>query len=696
MDILFVIGGLDVGGTERHLLLAASALRRAGWRVCIYSLAGNGPLRRAFEAADVEVFLPPVSRNEISEASIPRAWRLFLAATHLTYVMICTNPRITHFFLPAAYLVGGIAASLARVKIRVMSRRSMNIYQRGYPIMRWLELKLHGRMDAILGNSGAVIRQLLDEEHVPKRKLGLIYNGIGPVRVAVDRRAAVRSSLAIEESTLVFVIVANLIPYKGHLDLIAAMGIADEAIGQPWHLLIAGRDDGAGPSILAMAEKLNIDEKITIMGARSDIADLLSASDIGLLCSHQEGFSNAILEAMAAGLPMIVTNVGGNAEAVVDGKTGLVVPPRDPPALADAVVLLAGDRSLRESYGKAGRERVEENFTLGACVAKYESLYRGLIAKESPGDILAATGRSFAIASRPRETLPSRPLVSIIMSMRDSAKTVHAAVRSLQLQSLEDWELIVIDDGSRDQSAMIVESFHDRRIRLIRETRSAGLATRLNQAVTMSRGDFIARMDADDLCFPNRLELQVAYLQQNPGVDLLGCGAVVFTDNAHLIGTLPVGLSHDSITSHPFFGFPFPHPTWCGRAEWFRNNPYNGALMKAQDQDLLLRSFAHSRFEAHAEVLVGYRQDVLHLGKMLQGRKVFISSLWRYGYIAGKPVVALVGVAMQALKSVFDIVSITLGLNRRAQRSRLKPVPPVVVRRWLELQSQLDTRDAIN
>ena len=575
LDVLFVVGGLEVGGTERHLLFVARSLRRSGWKVCVYSLSGDGPLRKDLEAADVEVFLPPVNRKEVLEAAIPRAWRLFLAAPHLTYVMVRLKPRITHFFLPAAYLIGGIAASLAGVEIRVMSRRSLNIYQRGYPIMRWLELKLHGRMDAILGNSGAVIRQLLDEEYVPKQKVGLIYNGVELLRVTDDRRAALRSSLGIEEPTLVFVIVANLIRYKGHLDLIAAMGIANETINQPWHLLIAGRDDGAGASILALAQNLGLDEKITILGPRSDIADLLSASDVGLLCSHQEGFSNAILEAMAAGLPMIVTNVGGNAEAVVDGKTGFVVPPHDPPALANAIVALAGDASLRESYGKAGREWVDENFTLGACVTKYENLYRGLIARQSPGDILATSGMSFAIASRPKEILPVRPLVSVVMSMRDSAETVCAAVRSLQLQSLKDWELIAIDDGSRDQSAVIVESFRDSRIRLIRETRSAGLATRLNQAVMMSRGDFIARMDADDLCFPNRLQLQVEYLQRNPSVDLLGCRAVVFTDNATLIGMLPLGLSHESITSRPFSGFPFPHPTWCGRAKWFRNNPYN-------------------------------------------------------------------------------------------------------------------------
>jgi glycosyltransferase involved in cell wall biosynthesis len=282
-----------------------------------------------------------------------------------------------------------------------------------------------------------------------------------------------------------------------------------------------------------------------------------------------------------------------------------------------------------------------------------------------------------------------RPLVSVIMSMRNAADTVGAAVRSVLLQTLSNWELIVIDDGSSDQSAIIVAACGDARIRLVREQASAGLATRLNQAVALSHGVYIARMDADDICFPDRLARQVARLQQDPSIDCLGCGAVVFADDARLVGVLPSGLTHEDITAQPFRGFPFPHPTWCGRAEWFRSNPYDARLMKTQDQDLLLRVFARSRFAALADVLVGYRQDGLDLRKMLQGRRVFIGSLWRRARGSGNPLPALWGIVAQVLKGVADIVTIGLGLGGWAQRGRLKPVPPAVRERWLELQRRL-------
>lgn len=275
------------------------------------------------------------------------------------------------------------------------------------------------------------------------------------------------------------------------------------------------------------------------------------------------------------------------------------------------------------------------------------------------------------------------------MAMRNSAGTVSDAVSSIQLQTLTDWELIVIDDGSSDQSASIVSAFNDARIRLVRETASAGLATRLNQAVALSRGSFIARMDADDVCFPDRLARQTARLKEEPQLDLLGCGAVVFAGDARLIGELPIGLTHDEITAQPFRGFPFPHPTWCGRAEWFRNNPYDSNLMKTQDQDLLLRTFARSRFAALEDVLIGYRQDALDLAKMLLGRQVFIGSLWRYARRSGEFLPAFEGIAIHLLKSGTDIVTIGLGFNRLVQRNRLKPVRPAVAERWQDLQKHL-------
>jgi glycosyltransferase involved in cell wall biosynthesis len=386
-DILFVIGGLDIGGTERHLLSVGGGLRRADWRVWVYSLAGDGPLRGGLEAAGVRVALPPISKEDVPNIKILRALRLALAAIHLTYTMLRLRPRIAHFFLPAAYMIGAVSASLTSVKIRIMSRRSLNIYQRGYPLMRWLEMNLHRGMSAVLGNSKAVIAELREEERVPSSKLALIYNGIELSPVLSGDRNNIRSSMGIDDRTLIYIIVANLIPYKGHLDLITALGIANEQIGQPWKLLVVGRDDGAGSDIRELAKKLNIDGKLTCLGMRTDVTQLLSASDVALLCSHQEGFSNSILEAMAAGLPMIVTSVGGNAEAVVDGETGLVVPPRDPQALAAAIIRLARDPELRERFGRAARERVVSQFSLDACVTKYSALYRGLLDGKMPSEM---------------------------------------------------------------------------------------------------------------------------------------------------------------------------------------------------------------------------------------------------------------------------------------------------------------------
>ncbi len=281
------------------------------------------------------------------------------------------------------------------------------------------------------------------------------------------------------------------------------------------------------------------------------------------------------------------------------------------------------------------------------------------------------------------------PVASVIMSMRNSASTVGAAVRSVLMQSLRDWELIVIDNGSSDDSGAIVAGFDDPRIRLVREARTSFLAVRLNQAVALARGEFIARMDADDICFPERLAQQVARLREDPQLDLLGCGAVVFRSSGELVGEMPVGLDHQEIAARPFVGFPFPHPTWCGRASWFRKNPYNAELGYAEDQDLLLRSFRHTRLGGLDWILLAYRQDRLALKKLLPGRATFIGAAWRNGLATGEVLPALAGIANNAAKGALDIATLALGLNRHMQSRRLKPVSPAVEQRWRQLREDL-------
>ena len=179
------------------------------------------------------------------------------------------------------------------------------------------------------------------------------------------------------------ILIANLIPYKGHEDLLNALAMIKDRLPEDWTLLCVGRDNGIGDDLQSTARDLSISSNVHWMGLRNDAIQLLRLSDIGLMCSHQEGFSNSILEGMAAGLPMIVTDVGGNSEAVLHDQTGYVVPPHQPKAMAEAIVELALDQERISVMGTMGRTRISEFFSLNGCIDRYENLYMGLLGKSS-------------------------------------------------------------------------------------------------------------------------------------------------------------------------------------------------------------------------------------------------------------------------------------------------------------------------
>ena len=386
-EIMFVIGTLSVGGSERHLASVAPALLARGWRVSVFSLSGDGPLRDELEKGGVIVLQSPVRRGQ-QRASVPaRVARFMLAAAALLAAMIRRRPVIVHCFLPAAYITGAPLAWLSRVPIRVMSRRSLNDYQGERGLFRFIERRLHPTMNAVLGNSLAVVRQL-SAEGVSQEYLGLIYNGV--LKNADGRsisRVAKREQLGLATTTLVLVIVANLILYKGHADLIRALALASERMPPDWRLLIVGRDDGIQRDLEHQIEGAGLASQISFLGSRQDVPALFAAADIGLLVSHQEGFSNAVIEGMAAARPMIVTDVGGNAEAVSDGETGLVVPARNAEQLALAIVRLSNDPDLRAAFGEAGCRRVQNHFSFAGCIDSYDRLYRGLLRGDAPWQI---------------------------------------------------------------------------------------------------------------------------------------------------------------------------------------------------------------------------------------------------------------------------------------------------------------------
>jgi glycosyltransferase involved in cell wall biosynthesis len=189
-----------------------------------------------------------------------------------------------------------------------------------------------------------------------------------------------RARLGVAADATVALYVANLLSYKGHEVLLEAMRtIVDRAPGAK--LLLAGE----GPmrdAIEAKRRALGLDKNVVLLGVRSDVPALLAVADLVVHPSFQEGFSNAILEAMAAAKPVVATAVGGNPEAVVDGETGILVPPHDPVALANAMERLINEPVLAKKMGEAGRQRVIQEFRIEDAVARYAALYERLVAAQ--------------------------------------------------------------------------------------------------------------------------------------------------------------------------------------------------------------------------------------------------------------------------------------------------------------------------
>ena len=215
----------------------------------------------------------------------------------------------------------------------------------------------------------------------------------------------------------------------------------------------------------------------------------------------------------------------------------------------------------------------------------------------------------------------SPPAVSILLPVRNGAPFLHAALASLLAQTLPDFEVLVLDDGSSDGSPALARSLADPRIRVIEDGRHMGLSARLNQGVQLARANLVARMDADDICLPRRLELQQAFLTAHPGVDLVGCRAAVFRDG-EILGLLPYAADHEALVARPWHTIPLPHPTWMGRRDWFLRHPYRTPEVKrAEDQELLVRASPTSRYACLPDVLLAYRLGAPDLRKTLVARR---------------------------------------------------------------------------
>lgn len=361
---------LAIGGTEQHLLDILPRIDRLRFAVTVVTTRGPGPLDDEMRRRGI----PVVHARSNERYPLSLAGSFFGIASFLRH----ERPDIVHFFLPEAYLIGGFCAVLFGRRHRVMSRRSLNRYHRRRRFSATIERWLHRRMDVVLANSNAVASEL-QGEGVTGDRLRTIYSGVDVSAYADIEPIAARRELALADDAMVFVCVANLIPYKGHRDMLDAFVIAAPDLPDNWLLLVVGRDDGIGTELRNRAQMLGLEQNIRWFGERTDIPNILKASDIAVLASHEEGLPKSILEAMAAGLPSVVTGVGGTPEAVIDDVTGKVVEVHDIAALANALVELANDPRERVRFGRAANSHMDQKFRLETCVTGYEKIYDSLL-----------------------------------------------------------------------------------------------------------------------------------------------------------------------------------------------------------------------------------------------------------------------------------------------------------------------------
>lgn len=344
--------GTHVGGMERLLVEFARFADRPRFALSFVSLQACGPVASELRRLQCDV-------HSLEKPPGLRATTVLRLARLLRRL----RPEIVHTHNASAYLYGVSAAVLVRVPNIVHTRHG-----RCHEASRrqtWA-FRIGSRFVDQVVNVSEDAQQLSIAEGIAAHRTCTILNGVD-----IDRFAFSGPEIGGPA-----VVVARLSPEKDIATLLRACQIAARQISN-FRLQIVG-DGSCRADLEQLTGELGLGSTVRFLGERSDVASILPRCSLFVLPSLTEGISLTLLEAMARGLPTIATRVGGNCEVVVDGHTGLLVPPADPVAMADAICRIQADAVLARRMADAGRQRVEQCFAVGRMVRQYEQLYAQL------------------------------------------------------------------------------------------------------------------------------------------------------------------------------------------------------------------------------------------------------------------------------------------------------------------------------
>ena len=364
LGIVHIVDSLEFGGLERVVTDLAISQNQAGHRVSVFSISATEGLRPVLEAAGVPVLVG--GKQGTLDLRVLRMLRAHVSGNRLDIVH-------THNFVPNYYAAAALLGTRRHVLVNTCHNMGSRLSNRR---LRWLYRWSLRRTAKVAMVGGQVHDRLVADRIVDAANAVTVLNGIPVQRFAdlpADQPLRARALLGIAQDDQVLGCVGRLVPLKNHRLLLSCL---------PRLLVLHPRLKavliGEGPlreELLAYARSLGVEAQVVFAGAHADVATLLPALDVFALPSRTEGLSIALLEACAAGLPIVATAVGGNPEIISDGVTGRLIANEDAEALCSVLDGLLADPAERERLGAGARDWVKENGSVESMQQNYSALY---------------------------------------------------------------------------------------------------------------------------------------------------------------------------------------------------------------------------------------------------------------------------------------------------------------------------------
>jgi L-malate glycosyltransferase len=377
--VLFLIDRLHSteGGAESALLKLCQFLPAYGFRCSVATFWAGDNVDRQFPCP-VHVFRLARTYD----------WTALRQALAFASLLRTERVEILHTFFPASDLWGGVVAWASGCPILISSRRDMGILHR--PKHRLPYAIANRFFDQVQAVSDNVREFCITREHIPAEKVFTVYNGVDLETIDKAMPTDPRVSRGWAADSPVVVTIANIRFVKGIDILVEAAALVRNQVPQGKFLVIgaAVQEPEYETKLRRAVSRLDLEQHFAFFGMRRDVISLLKRSDIFCLASRSEGMSNALLEAMACGLPCVATDVGGNSEVVQEGQTGFLVASEDPYALASRIIELLSNRTRTRQLGEQGRRLVEARFSVHHMAERVRLLYLRLLTER--GRVLPA------------------------------------------------------------------------------------------------------------------------------------------------------------------------------------------------------------------------------------------------------------------------------------------------------------------